>query len=588
MTQSDHTDDRSSIPAATSVRALQEDAGTTATSLFTPPLGVPTDGRLPAGRKAFAAAEGAHGAEGRDLQALMLDPATAISDRRALILMSVRDVSDRPATVTEIFNGIVIDLVEGRLLPGDSLNSVDLARRFGTSRTPVRDALSVLERLGVIVVPAHRRPYATPFTLRQVKNLYDLRASLFALVAESIIENCPSDQLAVLWKWQSALERDVAEGSVDNYFWHNVGFRLVEVQLTGNEELQRSISALGVRTLQLRHLSLSQPGRLQRSVEDHRRLLVAYADRDKATAVSMTRALIMAGYHTIERSTIFSASASATMADAVEMTGPLVERPGEQASIDMPWGEMHYRKWGAGTPLLMLHPLAMAGAMWEPIVNDLAARHQVIAPDLRGHGKSSWDGQPFTIEDLADDVERLLDALGIERCHMLGMSMGGTVASVFAAAHPRRVDHLVLCDTTGWYGPDAAAKWAERARTATQVSRENQIPFQTDRWFNERFRKSSPAVVAHVVDVFLRTNSKVHAQACFALGAFDARDRLKDIAAPTFVVTGEEDYATPPSMGSALANAIPRARFQVWPALRHMALMESAELRAEILRQLSS
>ena len=115
---------------------------------------------------------------------LPFGPDAAINNRRALILMSARDIGDRPQLVTEIFNDIVIDIVEGRLLPGDSLNSVDLARRFGTSRTPVREALSVLERLGVIVVPPHRRPYATPLTLKQVKDLYDLRASLFALVSE--------------------------------------------------------------------------------------------------------------------------------------------------------------------------------------------------------------------------------------------------------------------------------------------------------------------------------------------------------------------------------------------------------------------
>ncbi|CAN7703581.1 GntR family transcriptional regulator [Caballeronia sp. LjRoot31] len=239
-----------------------------------------------------------------------LTPETAVRDRRALVLMSVRNADDRPPLARKIFDDVVLDIVEGRLAPGDGVNSVELARRFGTSRTPVREALAELERQGIVVVPQRRRPYIAPVTLKQVKDIYDLRACLFSLVSELIVDTCPTERLAELWKWQAALEDDVARGLTDNYFWHNVGFRLIEAQLAGNEELLRSIGALGVRTLQFRHFSLAQPGRLQRSVQDHRRLLVAYEERDKVTAVSMTRALIMAGFRTIERSGFLNASRS--------------------------------------------------------------------------------------------------------------------------------------------------------------------------------------------------------------------------------------------------------------------------------------
>ncbi len=74
------------------------------------------------------------------------------------------------------------------------------------------------------------------------------------------------------------------------------------MRLAGNEDLQRTVAALGIRTLQIRHISLSLPGRLQRSAADHRRLLLAYAGRDKKTATSIARNLIMSGYRAIERS----------------------------------------------------------------------------------------------------------------------------------------------------------------------------------------------------------------------------------------------------------------------------------------------
>jgi DNA-binding GntR family transcriptional regulator len=254
----------------------------------------------------------ASGSPGEAGERLPLEPETAIRSRRALMLMSIRDVTDREPLAQEIFDEIAIDIVEGRLQPGDSLNSVDLSRRFGTSRTPVREALAELERHGVVVVPPRRRPYVAHATLKQVKDIYELRANLFSLVSELIVDNCPDERLAELWKWQEALDDDVARDAVDDYFWHNVGFRLVEVGLSGNGELQRTLHALGLRTLQFRHLSLSQPGRIQRSAADHRRLLLAYEERDKIAATGMTRTLIMAGYRTIERYGLVSSAAPGT------------------------------------------------------------------------------------------------------------------------------------------------------------------------------------------------------------------------------------------------------------------------------------
>ncbi len=231
-----------------------------------------------------------------------LEPSIVDSNRRALLLLSIRDAGDRAPLAQEIFDEIAIAIVEGRLRPGDDLNSVDLARRFGTSRTPVREALAALERQGVVVVPPRRRPYIARLTLKKIKDVYDLRASLNTLVSELIIEHAPKDGLRELWQWYDALEQDVAENKVDEYFWHNVGFRLVEARIAGNEELHKILASFGLRTLQFRHMSLSLPGRLQRSLEDHRRLLTAYDEGDTLTAIAATRSLILMGYRAIELS----------------------------------------------------------------------------------------------------------------------------------------------------------------------------------------------------------------------------------------------------------------------------------------------
>lgn len=254
----------------------------------------------------------------------------------------------------------------------------------------------------------------------------------------------------------------------------------------------------------------------------------------------------------------------------------------EAQSITVPWGTQSFRRTGRGKPFLLIHPLALNGRLWEPVVPDFLPGHDLIMPDVRGHGEGRWDGAAYRIEDIAADMAALLDALAIERCSMLGMSMGGCVAMTFAAQNPDRVDRLMLCDTTAWYGADAPEKWRERAQTAATKTRDEQIPFQTDRWFSEASRRERPDVVEHAADVFRSTSREAHAAACRALGAFDLRDRLSEIRAQALVVTGEGDYATPPAMGRALAAGIAGATFTLVPDVRHMAVMESATLRRQL------
>ncbi len=235
-------------------------------------------------------------------------------------------------------------------------------------------------------------------------------------------------------------------------------------------------------------------------------------------------------------------------------------------------------------PWVLVHPLALSGRLWEPFLAELLPGHDLVMPDLRGHGESNWDGSAFSIGDMADDLRDLLDVLGIERCHMLGMSMGGSVAMTFASRYRTRLDRLMLCDTTAWYGENAKTTWDERAQAARSKTRGEQLPFQTVRWFSDAFQAQHQEIVKHVCEIFTGTKREAHAQACLAMGALDMRQRLAEIDVPTLVVTGEEDYATPPSMGEALAQGIRGARFELWPATRHMAVVESASLRAELMK----
>jgi len=251
---------------------------------------------------------------------------------------------------------------------------------------------------------------------------------------------------------------------------------------------------------------------------------------------------------------------------------------GEAHVIDGPSGPMALRRSGEGEPLVLLHPLALSGEVWGPFAERLAERFDVISPDARGHGDSGWAGDAFTAADLADDVEALLDGLGLRSAHLLGMSMGGSVALTFAGSRPERVQRLVLADTTAWYGDQAPAVWAERAEKALTTPRARQVPFQVDRWFTEPFRARRPHEVQRVVDVFVRTDSRAHAQAARALGGLDGRELLPAITAPTLSLTGEHDYATPPAMGRHIADHVRSGKAVVLPELRHLSLIEAPGL----------
>jgi 3-oxoadipate enol-lactonase len=256
--------------------------------------------------------------------------------------------------------------------------------------------------------------------------------------------------------------------------------------------------------------------------------------------------------------------------------------------VDGPAGRIAYRRSGTGDPIVLLHPLALAGDVWGPFADRLAEHADVIAADARGHGDSSWDGRPFTVDDLADDLAALLDGLRLDSAHLAGLSMGGSTAVSFAGRYAGRVRTLFLADTTAWYGPDAPRTWTERAGNVVATPRARQVPFQVDRWFTEGFRQRNTDTVNHVVNIFLRTDSAAHAQTCRALGAMDSRGVLEEITAPTLVLTGIEDYATPPEMGRTIADGVKQGTAETLDGLRHLSLIERPALADRVIAHLAA
>lgn len=233
--------------------------------------------------------------------------------------------------------------------------------------------------------------------------------------------------------------------------------------------------------------------------------------------------------------------------------------------------------------VVLLHPLALSGQVWGAFADALPG--PVLTPDARGHGKSTWDGEPFTVEDMAADVAAVVEENG--PVDVIGMSMGASTALVLAVSRPDLVRRLILADGTACYGEDRCPVWAERAERAT-TPRTDQLRFQRDRWFSEPFRRDHPDEVERIARIFLATDSKAHAAACLALGGLDARDRLGEIKAETLVLVGEEDYATPVAMAEELADGISSAKLRVLDKTRHLSIIERPDIWADLVRFLES
>ena len=182
-------------------------------------------------------------------------------------------VSWPDSLVGSIAGAVASDIVAGRLAAGADLNSVELASRFDTSRTPVREALLLLEKEGLVEIEARRRPRVRRWTRSEVNDLYQVRATLYALVAELVVANANEADLQMLSDCYAQLAEAAAAKNVERFFRANVDFRDIEAQVCGNTQLRHVLDSLGLRVQRLRYYSVSLPGGLEESRSDRERLL---------------------------------------------------------------------------------------------------------------------------------------------------------------------------------------------------------------------------------------------------------------------------------------------------------------------------
>jgi 3-oxoadipate enol-lactonase len=232
-------------------------------------------------------------------------------------------------------------------------------------------------------------------------------------------------------------------------------------------------------------------------------------------------------------------------------------------------------------PVLVLsNSLGSTTAMWDPQVPTLAERLRVVRYDHRGHGDSPVPPGPYELADLGADALALLDRLGVQRAHWCGLSLGGMVGMWLAVNAPERVDRLVLCCTSAKLGPPEM--WADRAATVRAEGVEAIADAGIGRWLTAGFIEREPAVAADMRAMLAATPAEGYAGCCSAIEHMDLIAELRAIRAPTLVIAGTQDPATPPEHGERIAAGIPSARLELVDAA-HLATIEQPAAMTELV-----
>jgi 3-oxoadipate enol-lactonase len=239
-----------------------------------------------------------------------------------------------------------------------------------------------------------------------------------------------------------------------------------------------------------------------------------------------------------------------------------------------------YRPW-----LVFSHSLACDHTMWNPQVDAFKRACNVLCYDTRGHGGTSAPAGDYTLDLLADDLRALLDALRIDHCHFVGLSLGGMIGQVAALRMPMRIASLTLADTSSRTPPEMKPVWAERVASVKGAAGVGAVAAATlERWFTAGYRVAHADVIKHIEGLIRATPVNGYVGCAHAIAGLNLTDRLRDIRCPVLVIVGAEDPGTPPAMAETIVQAIEHARYQKIAAAAHLSNIEQPEAFNAALR----
>lgn len=235
-----------------------------------------------------------------------------------------------------------------------------------------------------------------------------------------------------------------------------------------------------------------------------------------------------------------------------------------------------------GRVVIMSNSLMSNYDMWDWTVPALVDRYRVLRYDTRGHGRSSTPAGPYSITQLGDDAAALLDALGIDAAHVVGLSMGGMVAQQLGARYPHKVRSLSICDSASEMPPRSL--WDDRLAVAAKNGISALVEPTIKRWFTAPFISRAPDDIAKVRAFIEQTQTPGYMACAAAIRDMAQTTMLLKIKAPTLVMTGRQDSATTVDNAIVLHRMIDGSTLHLIDDAAHLSNIEQPEAFNRALR----
>lgn len=240
---------------------------------------------------------------------------------------------------------------------------------------------------------------------------------------------------------------------------------------------------------------------------------------------------------------------------------------------------MHYEMEGPkSAPVVTLsHSLATDLSMWDSQAAVLKSAYRVLRYDTRGHGGTDAPEGPYTLEQLAEDVRALLQALRIPKTHFMGISMGGMIGQALALKNPGMLQSLILCDTSSRIPEEALPIWEERIGLAQNQGMEALAASTMERWFTAPFRGKPLPELEKVRRMINTTPVKGYVGCSRAIMRLNLTERLREITLPAFIIVGEEDPGTPVAASRAIHEQIKGSELVILKSAAHLSNIEQQD-----------
>ena len=240
---------------------------------------------------------------------------------------------------------------------------------------------------------------------------------------------------------------------------------------------------------------------------------------------------------------------------------------------------------GRGPALILIHGIGARKTAFAGLVEGLKDRFTCICYDLRGHGESPLPEGRFGLDDLVDDLEALRARLGISQAHFAGHSLGGMIGPAYARRFPDRVLSLGLLSTPAFRSVDDSAKVRGVVAAMRGQGIEQVLDTLTARWFTDAFAAARPDVIDWRKRQVMDTRAEVFLNVFDIYAETEMGPWLREITAPSLVLTGELDGGCNPRLNRQIAKAMPNAELVILEGLKHAILIEATDRVLPPLRE---